>query len=56
VGGARLGRPPRGMDRFKLTITDGVVVVDTSEVILGPPRGTDTVSQPPQGPFCVATG
>jgi hypothetical protein len=25
-------------------------------VILGPPRGTDTIDQPPQGPFCVATG
>jgi hypothetical protein len=25
-------------------------------VILGPPRGTDTISQPPQGPYCVATG
>jgi len=56
AGEYQLGPAPRGMDRFKLTITDGVVVVDTSEVILGPPRGTDTVSQPPQGPFCVATG
>ncbi len=44
------------MDRFKLEITDGNVVVDTSEVILGPPRGADTIDQPPQGPFCVATG
>jgi hypothetical protein len=25
-------------------------------VILGPPRGADTIDQPPQGPFCVATG
>jgi cytochrome b6-f complex iron-sulfur subunit len=56
AGEYQLGPAPRGMDRFKLTLTDGVVVVDTSEVILGPPRGTDTVSQPPQGPFCVATG
>ena len=30
-------------------------MVDTSQVILGPPRGTDTIS-PPQGPFCVAPG
>ena len=56
AGEYQLGPAPRGMDRFKLEIVDGVVVVDTSEVVLGPPRGTDTVSQPPQGPFCVATG
>jgi cytochrome b6-f complex iron-sulfur subunit len=56
AGEYKLGPAPRGMDRFKLEITDGNVVVDTSEVILGPPRGTDTIDQPPQGPFCVATG
>ena len=56
AGEYQLGPAPRGMDRFKLEITGGNVVVDTSEVILGPPRGTDTIAQPPQGPFCVATG
>jgi cytochrome b6-f complex iron-sulfur subunit len=56
AGEYKLGPAPRGMDRFKLEITDGNVVVDTSEVILGPPRGADTIDQPPQGPFCVATG
>jgi cytochrome b6-f complex iron-sulfur subunit len=56
AGEYQLGPAPRGMDRFMLEITDGNVVVDTSEVILGPPRGTDTIDQPPQGPFCVATG
>jgi cytochrome b6-f complex iron-sulfur subunit len=56
AGEYKLGPAPRGMDRFKIEITDGNVVVDTSEVILGPPRGTDTIDQPPQGPFCVATG
>jgi cytochrome b6-f complex iron-sulfur subunit len=56
AGEYQLGPAPRGMDRFSIEITDGIVVVDTSEVILGPPRGTDTIDQPPQGPFCVATG
>ena len=56
AGEYKLGPAPRGMDRFKLEIDDGNVVVDTSEVVLGPPRGTDTIDQPPQGPFCVATG
>jgi hypothetical protein len=45
------------MDRFRVEITGaGDVMVDTSEVILGPPRGTDTINQPPEGAFCVATG
>jgi cytochrome b6-f complex iron-sulfur subunit len=56
AGEYQLGPAPRGLDRFKMTIEGGNVLVDTSEVILGPPRGTDTISQPPQGPFCVATG
>jgi hypothetical protein len=45
------------MDRFKITVqSNGTVFVDTSTVILGPPRGTDTIKEPPQGPFCVAPG
>jgi hypothetical protein len=45
------------MDRFRVTITEtGDVMVDTAEVILGPPRGTDTLRRPQAGPFCVATG
>ncbi len=56
AGEYQLGPAPRGMDRFKLTIENGNVLVDTSEVILGPPRGTDTIDEPPQGPFCVAPG
>jgi cytochrome b6-f complex iron-sulfur subunit len=56
AGEYQLGPAPRGMDRFKVTVEGGNVMVDTSQVILGPPRGTDTISEPPQGPFCVATG
>jgi cytochrome b6-f complex iron-sulfur subunit len=56
AGEYRLGPAPRGMDRFHVTIEGGRVMVDTSEVVLGPARGTDTISQPPQGPFCVAPG
>ena len=32
------------------------VMVDTSAIILGPPRGTDTLRRPRSGPFCVAPG
>jgi cytochrome b6-f complex iron-sulfur subunit len=56
AGEYKLGPAPRGMDRFRVEITDsGDVMVDTSEIILGPPRGTDTLRRPQSGPFCVAT-
>jgi cytochrome b6-f complex iron-sulfur subunit len=56
AGEYELGPAPRGMDRFRMEIVGGRVMVDTSEVVLGPPRGTDTIDQPPQGAFCVAPG
>jgi cytochrome b6-f complex iron-sulfur subunit len=56
AGEYQLGPAPRGMDRFKITIVNGNVLVDTSTVVLGPPRGTDTIDEPPQGAFCVAPG
>ena len=57
AGEYKLGPAPRGMDRFHVTVSDtGDVLVDTSEVILGPPRGTDTLRRPQAGPFCVAPG
>jgi cytochrome b6-f complex iron-sulfur subunit len=57
AGEYQLGPAPRGLDRFKLSIdSSGNVLVDTSQIILGPPRGTDTIDEPPQGPFCVAPG
>ena len=55
AGEYKLGPAPRGMDRFKVSVTDsGDVLVDTAEIILGPPRGTDTTHKPLAGPFCVA--
>ena len=56
AGEYQLGPAPRGMDRFKIEIASGQVSVDTSLVIQGPPRGTDTINEPPQGSFCVAPG
>jgi cytochrome b6-f complex iron-sulfur subunit len=57
AGEYQLGPAPRGMDRFTMSIdAEGNVIVDTSTVVLGPPRGTDTIDEPPQGPFCVAPG
>jgi cytochrome b6-f complex iron-sulfur subunit len=57
AGEYQLGPAPKGLDRFRMEIaSDGTVTVDTSQIVLGPPRGTNTIDQPPQGPFCVATG
>ncbi len=57
AGEYKLGPAPRGMDRFHVEVTSaGDVMVDTSEVVLGPPRGTDTLHRPQAGPFCVAPG
>jgi cytochrome b6-f complex iron-sulfur subunit len=56
AGEYQLGPAPRGLDRFAVTMDGDSVIVDTSGVILGPPRGTNTINEPPQGPFCVATG
>lgn len=53
AGEYQLGPAPRGMDRFAMKIENGNVVVDTSQVVLGPPRGTDTIHEPAQGAFCV---
>jgi cytochrome b6-f complex iron-sulfur subunit len=55
AGEYQLGPAPRGLDRFKMTVEGDQVIVDTSQPILGPPRGTNTINEPPQGPFCVAT-
>jgi cytochrome b6-f complex iron-sulfur subunit len=57
AGEYKLGPAPRGMDRFQVEITDsGDVMVDTSKIVLGPPRGADTLGKPQAGPFCVAPG
>jgi len=44
------------MDRFRVIVQDGLVSVDTGTRIDGPPRGTDTTQQQPEGPFCVTIG
>ncbi len=57
AGEYEAGPAPRGMDRFPIKISgsgDGATVtVDTSTVVQGRPRGTDTIHQNPAGPFCV---
>jgi cytochrome b6-f complex iron-sulfur subunit len=57
AGEYKLGPAPRGLDRFQVSVSEsGDVLVDTSVIILGPPRGADTLNRPQAGPFCVAVG
>jgi cytochrome b6-f complex iron-sulfur subunit len=53
AGEYRDGPAPRGLDRFAVRVENDTVTVDTSTVVTGPPRGTDTIGQEPEGPFCV---
>jgi cytochrome b6-f complex iron-sulfur subunit len=56
VGEKRGGPAPRGLDRFPVAVApDGSVTADTAsaKIILGPPIGTNTTGQEPEGPHCV---
>lgn len=53
VGEKKGGPAPRGLDRFVINISGDSMVIDTGVVITGPPLGTDTTGQGPEGPFCV---
>jgi cytochrome b6-f complex iron-sulfur subunit len=52
VGEQRRGPAPRGLDRYRVTVVDGKLTVDTGAKYLGPPPGTDTTGQPAAGPHC----
>lgn len=53
VGEKKGGPAPRGLDRFAMSISNGVLEVDTGDIILGPPIGTNTTGQEAEGPHCV---
>ena len=53
AGEYQLGPAPTGLMRFKVEVSGSTVKVDTSTIIPGPPRGTNTIHQAPEGPFCV---
>ena len=52
VGEKKGGPAPRGLDRFGVEVSGGVVSVDTSQVIQGPPVGVNTTGQEAEGPHC----
>jgi cytochrome b6-f complex iron-sulfur subunit len=56
AGEYRDGPAPTGLERFQMSIENGLVVVDTGKKAVTPPRGTVTVQPTPDGPFCVTIG
>ena len=56
VGEKKGGPAPRGLDRFAMEVSDGVLTVDTGTIILGPPIGTNTTGQEAEGPNCASEG
>ncbi|MEY3414354.1 MAG: hypothetical protein RJA79_1229, partial [Actinomycetota bacterium] len=53
VGEKKGGPAPRGMDRFGVSVSNGMVIIDTGVVFGGPPIGTNTTGQEAEGPNCV---
>jgi cytochrome b6-f complex iron-sulfur subunit len=53
VGEKKGGPAPRGLDRFPLEVSGGNIIVDTGNLQIGPPIGTDTTGQSPEGAPCV---
>ena len=53
VGEKKAGPAPRGLDRFPVDVSGGVVSVDTGLVVQGPPIGTNTTGQEAEGPHCI---
>ena len=53
AGEYKLGPAPRGLDRFPLTLAGSILTIDTGNLVVGPPRGTNSTGQDPEGPFCV---
>ena len=53
VGEKQGGPAPRGLDRFVLEVSGGSITVDTGNLVIGPPIGTNTTGQSPEGAPCV---
>jgi len=56
VGEKKGGPAPRGMDRFAMEVSGDTFIVNTGEIIEGPPIGTNTTGQEAEGPHCVSGG
>lgn len=56
AGEFRGGPSPRGLDRYPTTVDpdNGLIYVDTGELITGPAVGIETIDEPITGPQCSA--
>jgi cytochrome b6-f complex iron-sulfur subunit len=52
VGEKKGGPAPRGLDRFPIDTSGGLVTIDTGNRLQGPPIGTNTTGQEAEGPHC----
>jgi cytochrome b6-f complex iron-sulfur subunit len=46
------GPAPRGLDRFRVEVVEGQVLIDTAVPEQGPSRSTQVLNQPAEGPHC----
>jgi cytochrome b6-f complex iron-sulfur subunit len=54
VGEKKAGPAPRGLDHWPMVFSGSDITIDTSgSPIIGPPIGTNTTGQEPEGPLCV---
>ncbi len=53
VGERKGGPAPRGLDHFDISVSGGLVAVDTGAVRIGPADGVNTTGQEAEGPHCV---
>ena len=56
AGEKKGGPAPRGMDRFATEVEGGILTVNTADIKLGPPIGTNTTGQEAEGPHCITGG
>ncbi len=52
AGEYREGPAPRGMDRYRVEVVDGIVLVDTGDSVFGADIGVETLDEPVRGPSC----
>ncbi len=53
VGEKKAGPAPRGLDRFGIDVSGGFLTINTGDIEIGPPIGTNTTGQQQEGPLCV---
>jgi cytochrome b6-f complex iron-sulfur subunit len=53
VGEKKAGPAPRGLDRFAIIVAGDSLTINTGDIEIGPPIGTNTTGQQQEGPLCV---